>query len=415
VTTVPLSAETSAVVDRLEAADIVVAATACTTSDAVILAANAVEAAGGGLSRGLRIVLVHPDTASVGDVRAARPANGPLQLAPCRLPAVGRLPFTPVDERELFAPLAAITAKTGAGACAIVGAVADGIKPASVSTLLAPVLAHGCDLVLPSYHRHRFDGLINSGIVHPFSRALYGRRVDGQLGIDFGFSPRFLAALVQRHPRENDQGRAIWLLSEAVARGMQVAQGHLDNFLPPLEQATDVSTALAQVLGSLFDDTERHAATWQRTRGTLAVPVFGDPGSGPDEPRHIEVRSMIDSFQIGFRNLREVWGHLLPPATLVELNRLAALPADRFRVPDALWARTVFDFALGHRLRTIGREHLLRAMTPLYLAWVASFVLEVDGLDRDAASERLERLCVAYEGAKPYMLARWRWPDRFNP
>jgi hypothetical protein len=28
---------------------------------------------------------------------------------------------------------------------------------------------------------------------------------------------------------------------------------------------------------------------------------------------------------------------------------------------------------------------------------------------------RLERLAAAYEGMKPYLISRWRWPDRFNP
>jgi hypothetical protein len=27
----------------------------------------------------------------------------------------------------------------------------------------------------------------------------------------------------------------------------------------------------------------------------------------------------------------------------------------------------------------------------------------------------LEQLSVAYENARPYFVARWRWPDRFNP
>ena len=51
----------------------------------------------------------------------------------------------------------------------------------------------------------------------------------------------------------------------------------------------------------------------------------------------------------------------------------------------------------------------------LYLAWVASFVLEVADAGRDADRGRLERLCGAFEAEKPYLLARWRWPDRFNP
>ena len=54
-------------------------------------------------------------------------------------------------------------------------------------------------------------------------------------------------------------------------------------------------------------------------------------------------------------------------------------------------------------------------MTPLYLAWVASYALQLDGAGPAAAEQRLEQLGLAYELAKPYFLSRWRWPDRFNP
>ena len=39
---------------------------------------------------------------------------------------------------------------------------------------------------------------------------------------------------------------------------------------------------------------------------------------------------------------------------------------------DDLWVRIVYDFILAYRLRTLNRGHLLGALTPLYLAWVAS-------------------------------------------
>ena len=91
------------------------------------------------------------------------------------------------------------------------------------------------------------------------------------------------------------------------------------------------------------------------------------------------------------------------------------LPPEQFRIPDELWTRIIYDFALAHRLRTIGRDHLLRAMTPLYLGWVASYALEVESLEPAGVQKRLERLCTAFENGKPYLLSRWRWPDRFNP
>jgi glucosylglycerate synthase len=32
-----------------------------------------------------------------------------------------------------------------------------------------------------------------------------------------------------------------------------------------------------------------------------------------------------------------------------------------------------------------------------------------------AADRRIEKLALAYEAGKPYLVSRWRWPDRFNP
>ena len=94
---------------------------------------------------------------------------------------------------------------------------------------------------------------------------------------------------------------------------------------------------------------------------------------------------------------------------------LARLAPEKFRMPDELWARIVYDFLLGHRLRTISRDHLLRAITPIYLALVASYALELDTSGDAAVERKVEQLAIAYEAGKPYFLSRWRWPDRFNP
>ena len=124
---------------------------------------------------------------------------------------------------------------------------------------------------------------------------------------------------------------------------------------------------------------------------------------------------MMESFQLGNRDLREIWGLVLPPSTLFELHKLSRLPADQFLMPDDLWARIVYDFALAHRLRTISRDHLLKSMAPLYLAWVASYAQAVKKGGDLTVDQRFERLSAAYESCKSYLVSRWRWPDRFNP
>ncbi len=99
---------------------------------------------------------------------------------------------------------------------------------------------------------------------------------------------------------------------------------------------------------------------------------------------------------------------MLPPQTLLGLKRLTTTAPASFAMTDALWVRIVYDFVLAHRLRTINRSHLLGSLTPLYLAWVASHLLQA----KPGATEDLAR---AFEADKPYLVSRWRWPDRFNP
>ena len=129
----------------------------------------------------------------------------------------------------------------------------------------------------------------------------------------------------------------------------------------------------------------------------------------------MEIGRLLDSFQLGNRDLQEIWRLVLPPATLFELQKLTRLSPDNFAFPDELWVRIIYDFALACRLRTINRDHLLRSLTPLYLGWVASYAREMETAEATAVERRLDRLSLAYEAGKPYLVSRWRWPDRFNP
>ena len=194
-----------------------------------------------------------------------------------------------------------------------------------------------------------------------------------------------------------------------------ICQVHVDTRHIPTADGVDLSTILAQTVGPLFAEMTSNAALWQRIRGSQPVETAGVAVTPPADGHPADTTPMLETFQLGFRNLQEVWGLVLPPVTLLELKRLSRVSVDRFHMPDELWVRIVYDFALAHRLRTLSRSHLLGALTPLYLGWVASYALEVGGASPAEAEQRLEKLARAYEDGKPYLLSRWRWPDRFNP
>ncbi len=99
--------------------------------------------------------------------------------------------------------------------------------------------------------------------------------------------------------------------------------------------------------------------------------------------------------------------------TVLELKTLAHAPIDRFRLDDRSWARIVYDFAVGYHLQLLRREHLLGSLTPLYLGWLSSFVLQTQRDSQDVEG-RLDAVCKGFEIEKPYLISRWRWPERFR-
>jgi glucosylglycerate synthase len=372
-----------------------------------------------------RSVLVHADGGSKDGtaelaLRAAPDRNGLVQVAypvyPVHLlsPDYHGIPGKGNAVRAVFE----IAHKLEAKACAVVDADICELTPQWTEALARPVFEGSFDLVTPHYLRHKYDGTVINGIVYPLVRALYGKRVRQPIGADFGYSAKLVThlMLVPWDPEATGAGVDAWITMQSIAGGFKLAQAALGRRVqnqsgPPPQ----LSTALAQVLGSLFTEIQRTAPVWQRARTSEAVPILGSNLHKAPEPPVIDVQPLIDSFRLGFQNLREIWSEVLPPATLLDLKKLASQPDATFRFTDSTWARTVYDFALAHRMRVMDSNHLLQAITPLYLGWVASYVLQVRNASAMEVEQCIEALCRTFETQKGYFIARWRWPDKFNP
>jgi hypothetical protein len=318
-----------------------------------------------------------------------------------------------------FAAVQAVYAaseKLGARACCIVVSKLENASAGWICELAKPMLERNIDLALPRYAPRKLEGLLNFSIIAPLMRSLYGKRIHNPMGPDLAVSQRLFRKMLVAggNARPKATHPLASLVPEAASENLQVCEVHVGARIYPPTDWTNISSRIAQVLGPVFLDIERNAAFWQRMRGSVPVPSIGEPGLAPQDPGPLEISRMIESFQLGNRDLQEIWGLVLPPSTLFELRKLARLAADQFHMPDELWARIVYDFALAHRLRTISRDHLLKSMTPLYLAWVASYAQDMKNDADLTVDQRLERLSAAYESCKSYFVARWRWPDRFN-
>jgi len=199
----------------------------------------------------------------------------------------------------------------------------------------------------------------------------------------------------------------------ASCNDFKVCQTYLGSRIYPPVDWTNVSSLLTDIIGPVFSAMEKNAARWQQTRNSSPVTTLNEPAPYVCQSAEtLEIARLVNSFQLGMRDLREIWRLVLPPMTLFELQKVSG---EKFYIPDELWVRIIYDFALAHRLRAISRTHLLRSLAPLYLGWVASYAREFETADPKALGRRLERLSLAYEADKPYLISRWRWPDRFSP
>ena len=308
--------------------------------------------------------------------------------------------------------------KLGARAACVLASDLQTLTSEWISRLVQPVLQLGFDLVTPWYAHGKFEGLLNNCLISPLTRALYGARIQNPMGPDLAISRRLyqrILGLEQGTRPAPGLHAPTSIAATAVCSGFRICQAHVGVRRYPPTDWNNLSSLLAQVLGPLFLDVERNAACWQRPRESVHIPSFGDRIAMPEDHGAADVGRMLELFRLGTRDLLEVWSLVLPPTTLFGLRKLSSLPTEQFRMPDELWAQVVYDFALGHRLRTINRDHLLRAMTPLYLGWLASYALEMQTATVRAAEQRLDQLCRAFEATKPYLVSRWRWPDSFNP
>jgi hypothetical protein len=220
-----------------------------------------------------------------------------------------------------------------------------------------------------------------------------------------------LADAAQRFTAINQGETPLWPVNEATVAGFAIDQFDVGLRIQPT--APELNTILPLLIGPLFSDIQAKAAYWQRFRPLPPAHNAMPMPPAPTTDTAMDIAPMLSAFRLAYTNLHEIWSLVLPPNSLLRLTRLATTDAAAFRISDSLWARIVYDFLLAYRLRTINRGHLLGALIPLYLAWVAShFNIIASGSDPEG---HIEAVAAAFEAEKTYMVSRWRWPDRFNP
>ena len=322
-----------------------------------------------------------------------------------------RIAGPPRRSQALLGALA-IARRLGSAACVLVDAGLISLTPEGFGCLAQPILTEAADCVSPAYTHTVAEGTLTTNLLAPMCRALYGQRVQQILGGCAALSQRVVARLLETDAWEGDlteHAVEIRLAIEALTSGDRIVEVHLGRKIMDAGLAPpDLATTLAHTVGPLFRLMDRYRAVWAEVVGSTAVPLIGDPPALLSEGGDVAVDRMVRAFKLGLKDLLPIWEQALQEETLASLYPLGLLSPDEFVFPVEHWARVAFDFAVAYHEQRLPRDHLLRALTPLYLGRVAAFLREAHIESPARIPAALEAIGRAFEVERTGLAARWR-------
>jgi hypothetical protein len=295
--------------------------------------------------------------------------------------------------------------------CAVIDASAESANPAWVEALLAPIYREQFDFVAPLYSRHKFDGLLTRNLLYPICRALYGKPMRELRATEFAFSRRFASFCLAQGNWEHEGLQAspeMWMAVNAISNDFRSCQTYLGaRPRAALSTGSSAVDAIRQTVDGLFWCMESTSGYWLKGVEPQPLRTVGPDHQLTTEPIRVNRKRLFQMYASGVAELSQILGTILNPETHQELERLAGLNETTFRMSDALWVRTVYEFAAAYHRSVINRDHLVQAFVPIYRGRVCSYLLQYRTASADAMETDLEELCQEFERQKNSFVERW--------
>jgi glycosyltransferase involved in cell wall biosynthesis len=298
-----------------------------------------------------------------------------------------------------------------AKACAVISPESTQITNDWLATLLRPVYTEDFDLVLPTYSRHRFDGILLTNLLYPMTRALYGLKIREPFALDYAFSGRLGSQFLTQnawHEETAQAGSETQLTLAAIAGEYRICQSFLGTKERAERHSADLVPAMRQTVGALFSSLETNFSLWSARTGSQTIPTTGEERKFSLEPLRINRKRLREMFSTGVAELESIFQSILSPATLAELQSIARTEDVPFRYSAELWVKTIYEFAAAYHKSVISRDHIIQALAPLFRGRALTFLAENINGSADDVENNIENLCLEFERTKPYLLEIWK-------
>lgn len=285
------------------------------------------------------------------------------------------------------------------------------ITPEWIELLLKP-LEDGIGLVSPLYNRYKYDGTITNQIVHPFTRAVYGKRIRQPIGGEFGVSKALIEGLLSsplwESPYTPRYGIDVFITHTAIALGFSIVETLLGTKLHSVKDPTKhLAPMFHQVVGSMFDAMTLYESLWRDIRGSHPIPlVKRHLEILKPEPFSVDKEAPLKAFKEGFMKYRSLYKLTLPSSLYDELMLQAKRAKMDLSIQADTWARVAYTFAAAFKKvqQQERRDILLDALRICWNGRIGTFIQETLDMNDEQAEEKELDEATIFEELKPYLL-----------
>ena len=290
---------------------------------------------------------------------------------------------------------------------------AANVQPTWIPKLVEP-LDKNFQFVAPLYVHHKDEDLLNSMIVYPMTRSLYGWRIRKPTGSELGLRRELVERMLEMdiwNQYVNNEGLAVCLSILAMCIRQPMCQALINQPRKTVEkEESEFLTYFNDVVGTVFSLMEPLEKYWKKVKWSRPTAILGisSEDAEPAEEITIDIDWLHEKFLGGFRKYEEFWREVVSQSTYNKVQEIRNLDMNHFSFPAQTWTTILYDFAVAFRGKDDEyREHLLEALLPLFYGKALSYVRKTERMSVQQAEDAIETECMVFEENKPYLISKW--------
>ncbi|RLB03327.1 MAG: glycosyl transferase [Deltaproteobacteria bacterium] len=290
---------------------------------------------------------------------------------------------------------------------------ASNIQPSWIHKLLEP-LEKNFQFVAPLYVHHKDEDLLNSMLIYPMTRSLYGWRIRKPVGGELALRRELVERMLEMdvwNQYVNSEGLAVCLSTLAMCFRQPMCQAFINQPRKTIrKEEPEFFSYFNDVVGTVFSLMEPLEKYWKRVKWSrpTAILGIGSEDAEPAEEIETDLDGLHERFLGGFRKYEEFWREVVSQSTYNKVQEIRNLDMNHFSFPAQTWTTILYDFAVSFRGKDDEyREHLIEALLPLFYGKALSYVRKTERMSVQQAEDAIETECVVFEENKPYLISRW--------